>query len=202
MGQAARFYGNPKPETSSARGFFARSWCCRSSADRLPWDSLNKLLVGAIVLFLVLVPIPSSAQPAVDSSTSMETLSATPTELKAGEDVAVAGSGCAPENQVRFELYDPQLSSATQTFSGTDGAFMLTVHIPASAKIGRNWLRASCLSVDAKPRIMEAVLLVKRPQFEITRINLFLGLGTALMFFGIGLLSLRDPTRSRRSRSR
>jgi hypothetical protein len=49
---------------------------------------------------------------------------------------------------------------------------------------------------------MEAVLLVKRPQFEITRINLFLGLGTALMFFGIGLLSLRDPTRSRRSRSR
>jgi hypothetical protein len=123
-------------------------------------------------------------------------------ELRAGEELTVAGFGCASGNQVRFDLYDPELSSSAETVAKADGTFAQSIRIPTTAQVGRTWLQATCLTADSQPRVMEAVLLIDRPRFVVTGVNVAFGLGTTLVVFGLGLLILRDPSRRRSTRRR
>ena len=162
--------------------------------------------MSKLLLALALVPIwaaPAFAQPAdPGEGTEFEELTAVPRELRAGEDVTVSGAGCAPGNQVRFELYNPDLHSSADGVVRGDGTFVQSVNLPSTTKPGRSWLRATCLTAEADQKVMEAVLLVNRPEFVVTWTNVVFGLGTALVTAGIGLAMLRPPDRRHPTRRR
>lgn len=143
----------------------------------------------------------TAAQPAGDTSDSaVDELTAVPRELRAGDDVTVSGSGCAAGNQVLFELYDPDLHSSASGVAQGDGTFVQSVNLPSTTKVGRSWLRASCLTPESEQKVMEAVILVNRPQFVVTWVNVIFGIGTAFVTAGIGLAMLRQSD-GRRHRS-
>lgn len=161
-----------------------------------------KRLMGAVALLLVWAP-GAYAQPREPlDDTDAADLTAVPRELRAGESVTVSGSGCAPGNQVRFELYSPDLHSSADAVVGSDGTFVQSINLPSTTKVGRSWLRATCLTPESDQRVMDAVLLVSRPDFVITWTNIIFGLGAALVTAGIGLTMLRQPQGRRSSKGR
>jgi hypothetical protein len=143
------------------------------------------------------------AQPADPSAeTIVGELTATPLNVRAGEDVAVTGIGCAPGNEVRFDLYNPELRSSANARARGDGTFVASINLASTTKVGRTWLRATCLTPDSEEKVMEAVLLVSRPEFVVTWTNIFFGAGTALVTAGIGLTMLKQPGHHHSSSSR
>jgi hypothetical protein len=113
--------------------------------------------------------------------------------LKAGEAVTVHGEGCAEGAEVRFELYDPNLHSSVSSTAQADGTFTELIQVPTTAPIGRTWLRASCETPDSQLSVREAVLLVTRPTFVVTWMNVLFGLGATLVTAGFGFAVLRRP---------
>lgn len=157
-----------------------------------------KALLAALALTLALAA-PAGAQLEDQAGEpAVEELRAVPRELRAGEPVTVSGSGCAPGNQVRFELRNPDLKSAVASDAQADGSFVETIVLPSTTKAGRTWLRASCLTSESTERVMEAVLLVRRPDFVVTWTNVLFGFGAAMLTGAIGLALVR-PDRRRRS---
>jgi len=148
-----------------------------------------KCLAG--IALLCLWASPALAQGASLDDSGVEQLTAVPRELRAGDDVTVSGSGCAPGNQVRFELRDPAPHSSADGAVAGDGTFVQSIRIPSTTNVGRSWLRATCLTADSEQRVMEAVLLIRRPEFVITWTNVLFGAGAALVTAGIGLSVLR-----------
>lgn len=147
---------------------------------------------------VILALYPSAAlaaPPPPDPKAQIGDLMVDPRELKAGDEVKVAGSGCTSRNQVQFELYSPKLRSTVAATAKSDGTFAQTIRFPSTTNVGRTWLRATCLTPDSNQRVMEAVLLVSRPDFLITGINLAFGVGSALVIFGLGVLALKDAKR-------
>jgi hypothetical protein len=156
------------------------------------------------ILALLLIGVWASAataQPAGGPEDPQE-LIAEPREVRAGDDITVSGEGCAPGNQVKFELYDPDLHSSATGLAQGDGSFVQSVNLPTTTKVGRSWLRATCLTPESEQRVMEAVILVNRPEFVITWVNVIFGLGTAFVVAGIGLAMLRQSDSRRHPTSR
>lgn len=126
-----------------------------------------------------------------------DVLTAVPRELRAGEATTVTGEGCAPGNTVRFVLSDPDPGPSVEAIAQGDGTFVLTIALPSTTKVGRAWLRATCITPESESKVMEAVLLVSRPRFVITWTNVIFGIGTALITAGIGLAMLKQSDSSR-----
>jgi hypothetical protein len=152
-------------------------------------------------MLLLLPSAAEAAPPQPPQGTEFQKLSASTDHLVAGEEVLVTGDGCAGGDQVRFELYDPQLDSSASTVANTDGTFVQRIRVPTSAQVGRAWLRASCRTPESSEKILQAVLLISRPAFVITWINVLFGVGTFLMVWGL-LLALLRRHHSRRVRRR
>jgi hypothetical protein len=146
------------------------------------WLLAVALFVSPKALFL--------AQPP-STDVKLENLTAVPQELRAGDGVLVTGAGCASGNQVRFDLYSPKIQSSAVAVADGAGGFTEIVRIPPGTKVGRAWLRATCIAPNSDQRIMQAVLLVRRPKFLITWTNVFFGAGTALLVAGFGLIVAR-----------
>lgn len=159
-----------------------------------------------LLLVLALIGLSASAATAQPvgptGETAVEELTAVPRDVRAGEDVTVSGSGCDPGNQVLFELYDPDLNSSANGVAQGDGTFVQSVNLPSTTKVGRSWLRASCLTPESEQRVMEAVILVRRPEFVVTWVNVIFGIGTAFVTAGIGLAMLRQSDSRRHPSSR
>jgi hypothetical protein len=155
-----------------------------------------------LLALLSLPAVPALAQPPEPGDrTVVGKLTAQPKELRAGADVTVTGSGCTPGGQVRFELYNPQLQASADGAVRGDGTFVQSINLPPSTKVGRSWLRAACLTPESEQKVMEAVLLVNRPEFVVTWTNVLFGVGAALVTLGIGLGMLRQPSRPEDSSS-
>lgn len=152
------------------------------------------------VVLMCIVAAPAAAQP-VDPTVEpvAEHMTAEPEELRAGDAVTVTGEGCAPGNRIRFELLNPDLATTAESQAAADGTFVQTLVLPSATKPGRTWLRAICLTPEGTERLMEAVILVRRPEFLITWTNVLFGLGTALLTAGLGIALLSSPNRRRRS---
>jgi hypothetical protein len=158
-----------------------------------------KIRILLLVVAVVLVSAPAlAAPPPLNPQDETGELLVSPPEVRAGEAASVVGEGCAPGNQVQFDFYNPKLSSSAQASAKGDGTFVLAVGFPANSKIGRTWLRATCLTSASHQRVMQAVVLVSRPKFVITGVNLAFGAGTLLVVLGLGLLALRSPAKRRR----
>ena len=169
----------------------------RYLAHRVRWYSLKSWAVAA--LLVALWAMPALAQPVDPDETIVEKLEAAPQELRAGETVTVTGGGCSPGNQVRFELYNPDLDASAEGFARADGTFVQSINLATTTTLGRSWLRATCLGPDSEQKVMEAVLLVHRAAFVVTWTNVFLGAGAALITAGIGLAVLRQPAKRHHS---
>lgn len=131
-----------------------------------------------------------------------DVLTAIPRELRAGEATTVTGEGCAPGNTVRFVLSDPYPGPSVEAVAQGDGTFVQAIALPSTTKVGRAWLRATCITPESESKVMEAVLLVSRPKFVITWTNVIFGIGTALTTAGIGLAMLKQSDSSRHTSGR
>jgi hypothetical protein len=161
---------------------------------------MRRLLVAGILALAWAAP--ALAQPPEPGpNTEVRQLTAVPSEVRAGDDVTVTGSGCDSGNQVRFDLFNPELRSSAEALARGDGTFVQSIKLPPTTKVGRTWLRATCLTPESEEKVMEAVLLVTRPQFVVTWTNVLFGIGAALMTAGIGLAMLRQPDRHGRTTS-
>lgn len=150
----------------------------------------------------ILLVSPAHAQTEPELAPEADVLTAVPRELRAGEETTVTGEGCAPGNTVRFVLSDPDPGPSAEVIAQGDGTFVQTIALPPTTKVGRAWLRATCITPDSESRTMEAVLLVSRPQFVITWTNVIFGIGTALVTGGIGLAMLRQSDHTKRPSGR
>lgn len=152
--------------------------------------------LAAVFLAMMALGSTAAAQTADPApEPQVEEMTAEPRELRAGEAVTLSGSGCAPGNQIRFELRNPDLQSSVNSDAEPDGSFVQTIVLPSTTAPGRTWLRAVCLAPDSSERTMEAVLLVTRPRFLVTWTNILFGIGTALLTAGLGLAMLRPSDR-------
>ncbi len=131
-----------------------------------------------------------------------DVLTAVPRELRAGEATTVTGEGCAPGNSVSFVLSDPDPGPSVEAIAQGDGTFVQTIALPSTTKVGRAWLRATCITPESESKVMEAVLLVSRPRFVVTWTNVIFGIGTALTTAGIGLAMLKQSDSSKRPSGR
>lgn len=130
-------------------------------------------------------------------------LNATPRELAAGGEVTVSGDGCEPGEPVDFHFYVPQRDTSVTLSApaGSDGTFSAVVNVPIGTPPGRVWLHSSCPAPDSEDgRLLQAVLLISRPEFAITWTNILLGVGSALVVAGLGLSILREASARRRRR--
>lgn len=153
---------------------------------------MKKAVLAVLASFLALSPSAALAEPPEPGpQAEIGNLVVAPAELKAGAAVTVVGTGCAPGNQVRFEVYNPDLSSSADGTAKSDGTFSQAIRFAPSSNVGRTWLRATCLTSDSRQRVMQAVLLVSRPDFLVTGVNLAFGAGSTMVVFGLGLLVLR-----------
>ena len=163
---------------------------------------MNRLLLAALALAGLWVS-PALAQTDLpELEPEADVLVAVPRELRAGETTTVTGEGCAPGNTVRFVLSDPDPGPSVEAIAQGDGTFVQTIALPSTTRVGRVWLRATCITPESESKVMEAVLLVSRPKFVITWTNVFFGIGTALTTAGIGLAMLKQPDSPRRSSGR
>lgn len=168
----------------------------RSRPDRLPGSPLKKLLTALAVIGLWASPAFGQAD-SPELAPEADVLTAVPRELRAGEATTVTGEGCAPGNTVRFILSDPDPGPSVEAIAQGDGTFVQTIVLPSTTKVGRAWLRATCITPDSESKVMEAVLLVSRPKFVITWTNVIFGIGTALITAGIGLAMLKQSDSSK-----
>lgn len=167
------------------------------------------ICLGLCMAALWLAAAPVWAVPP-DPTGDLQPLTVSSQRLRAGESVTVSGDGCAPGNQVRLDVFNPDRLEPATIPANSAGGFEQVVEIPASSKVGRAWIRATCLSPDAEQRVMQATVLLSRPEFVITPINVIFGLGTSIFVLGLGLLVLRKPgepapvpaPRRRRSKAR
>lgn len=148
--------------------------------------------MGLGLALLLLTAVPASAVPA-DPTGDLAPLTVSSQQLRAGQSVTVSGAGCAPGNQVQLDVFNPDRLEPATIPANSAGGFEQVVQMPASSKVGRAWIRATCLTPDAEQRVMQATVLLTRPEFVITPINVIFGLGTAIFVLGLGLLVLREP---------
>jgi hypothetical protein len=148
-------------------------------------------ILFALPVLLLFVGAAHAAPPKPPETTELPRLTASRDRLRAGEKVTVTGYGCTGGDVVRFELYNPQLASSASAVTDSDGSFVQLINVPTSAQVGRAWLRASCSTPESRERILQAVLLITRPPFLITWVNVFFGLGTSLMVGGFLVVFLR-----------
>lgn len=162
-----------------------------------------KRFLWLVTLMSLSAALPALGQPPEPGDdTAVGVLTAVPRELRAGDDLTVTGSGCAPGNQVLFELYNPNLQSSADGVVRGDGTFVQSIHLAPTTRVGRSWLRATCLTPESEEKVTEAVLLVSRPEFVVTWTNVAFGAGFCLVTAGIGLAMLRQPDHHRRSSAR
>jgi hypothetical protein len=154
---------------------------------------LKRLLTAMALVGMWVSPALAQSE----SAREADVLTPVPRELKAGEATTVTGEGCAPGNTVRFVLSDPEPGPSVEAIAQGDGTFVQTIALPSTTKVGRAWLRATCITSESESRVMEAVLLVSRPRFVITWTNVLFGIGTALTTAGIGLAMLKQSDSSR-----
>jgi hypothetical protein len=160
---------------------------------------MTAMLLAA--LLLVFIPSAAAASPPQTSpGAELQELTASRERLRAGDELMVAGNGCAAAKEVRFELYDPALNSSASALAASDGTFSQLIHVPPTAHAGRAWLRASCQTPESGKRVLQAVVLITRPAFVITWANLLFGLGTSLLVGGFGVVLLRQPNARRSDR--
>jgi hypothetical protein len=155
-----------------------------------------------VFAMLVLCSSPAHAQTDPELAPEADVLTAVPRELRAGEETTVTGEGCAPGNTVSFVLSDPDPGPSAEGIAQGDGTFVQTITLPSTTKVGRAWLRATCITPESESKVMEAVLLVSRPSFVITWTNVIFGIGTALVTGGIGLAMLRQSDHAKHPSSR
>ncbi len=153
-------------------------------------------------LALILLPLSNEAKEPKPPfrDLDVETLSAVPGELRAGGSTMVAGSGCAGGNKVRFDLYDPALSSSTAAVADADGSFEQLIRLPSTAGVGRARLQAVCQRSENGEQVQEAVILIKPPSWGITWTNVAFGLATSLVVAGVAVDLLRRPRNFRKGR--
>lgn len=156
---------------------------------------MKRLLAALAVLTAVISPAYAQTDPLEEPEADV--LIAEPRELQAGGQTTVSGSGCAPGNSVSFVLSDPDPGPSAEGVAQGDGTFAHTIALPSTTRVGRVWLRATCITPASESKIMEAVLLVSRPRFVITWTNVIFGIGTALITAGIGLAMLKQSDSSR-----
>ena len=154
------------------------------------------VFAGSFALMLLL-PFGAEAMPSSPFQGSEAELSTVPQELRAGGSVMVAGSGCAGGNTVRFDFYDPGLSSSAAAVTDGNGTFAQLIHVPSTAREGRALLRAVCQSPESEELVQEAAILIKRPPWAVTWTNVAFGVATSLVVTGLGLHFLRRPTKLR-----
>ncbi len=166
-------------------------------------DPLMRLLFAAGTLALTLLPLGAEERPPKpvrDRDADVETLSAVPRELRAGSRLMVAGSGCDGGSKVRFDLYDPALSSSTAAVADAKGTFEQVIHVPSTARVGRARLQAVCQRPENREQVQEAAILITPPIWAITWTNVAFGLATSLIVAGVGLNLLRRPSNFRKGR--
>ena len=163
---------------------------------------MKRLLLAALTLAGIWVS-PAFAQADLpELEPEADVLVAVPRELRAGETTTVTGEGCAPGNTVSFVLSDPDPGPSVEAIAQGDGTFVQTIALPSTTKVGRAWLRATCITPESESKVMEAVLLVSRPKFVVTWTNVIFGIGTALTTAGIGLAMLKQSDSSKRPSGR
>lgn len=149
-------------------------------------------IAGLGLLAVLAAASPALGAPA-ESTGNLQPLTVSPEQLAAGETVTVSGAGCAAGNRVQLDLYNPERMEPAIVPANGAGSFQQIVKIPASSKVGRAWIRATCMGPDSEPQVMQATLLVSRPEFVITGTNIVFGVGTSLFVIGLGMLVLRQP---------
>lgn len=163
---------------------------------------MAKLFFALPVLWLLVGEAAHAAPPKPPEGTELQPLTASRGSLRAGETITVTGYGCTGGDEVRFELFDPLPASSTFAVAQSDGTFVQLINVPTSAQVGRAWLRASCSTPESQERILQAVLLITRPAFLITWVNVFFGLGTSLIVGGFLVVFLRGQSGRGSSRRR
>lgn len=130
-------------------------------------------------------PPPSDEMPRPETLTGR--LEVVPKEANPGDTLKVVGEGCAWQVPVRFELLAPELVAQGSIESKEGGGFEANVAIPSTVKAGRATLRTSCGASHGGSSTSEATIIITRPRFSITGVNLIFGFGVALVVAGIGI---------------
>lgn len=165
-----------------------------------------------VALAMLFTAAPVYAQTEIrESPDPINTLPTTPGEpflqveprrADAGQTIEVTGYGCAPEATVSFVLRAPDPISDDEIQAGPEGEFGADLRIPGDANPGRAWLRASCRQVDRTTLSLEETLVIARPSFYLSWVNIIFGGGVGLVVAGLGILLFRKPPRRRRRRRR